>query len=98
MVPLLKLDLTWVLLVPWAVGVGLSLRFMTLLVAALCVLIEVSTSLTGIGELHALQICAILGAVAVALTLLKPGTNSLDTRLFGRRQIIRPARGTSQGE
>lgn len=92
--PLGKLDSNWALLAPWTVASGLCVGFLTPVIAALSVLIEVSTWLAGIGSLHAIHICAILDAVA--LTLLGPGAYSLDARLFGRRQIVLQTRDRSQ--
>jgi hypothetical protein len=94
--PLLKLDSTWVLFAPWTVALGLCLGFLTPIVSALSILIELSTWLTGKGSLHAIHICAVLDAVA--LTLLGPGAYSFDARLFGRRQIILPPRDGPRGE
>jgi hypothetical protein len=94
--PLAKLASAWAPLAPWAVAAGLCLGFLTPVVAALCVLIEVSTWLTGLGSLHVIHVCAILDASA--LTLLGPGAYSIDARLFGRRKIILPSRDRSRDE
>jgi len=88
--PLGQLDSRWVLLAPWLVAAGLWLGFLTPIVAMLCILIELSTWVTGAGTLHAIHVCAILDAVA--LTLLGPGAYAVDARLFGRRRIILPTR------
>lgn len=94
--PLGRLDSSWVLLTPWAVALGLWLGFLTPVVAALCILIEVSIWLSSAGALQAIHICAALDAFA--LTLLGPGAYSLDARLFGRRKIIFPPDDGSEGE
>jgi hypothetical protein len=96
LVALGRLDSNWVLLAPWAVAVGLCLGFLTPVVALLCVLIEVSTWLSGTGAFEAVHICAVLDAFALAL--LGPGAYSLDARLFGRRKIVIPPRDGSGGE
>lgn len=93
--PLGTLGSAWVQLAPWAVAAGLWLGFITPVVAALCILIELTTWLSGLGELQAVHICSILDALA--LMLLGPGAYSLDARLFGRRKIVLPPDDDSPG-
>lgn len=88
--PIAKLDSAWLLLAPWAVAFGLWLGLLVPIVAALAVLIELSTWLSGAGSIQVVHLCAILDAVA--LILLGPGAYSLDARFFGRRQVILPHR------
>jgi len=88
--PLGKLDSSWLLLAPWVVAVALWFGLVTPVVAALSVLIEVSTVLSGAGTIQAIHVCAVLDAFALAM--LGPGAYSVDARLFGRRRIILPTR------
>lgn len=88
--PLGKLDASWVLVAPWLVAAGICMGFITPVAVALCIVIELSTWLSGLGALGTVHICAILDATA--LILLGPGAYSLDARLFGRRKITLPPR------
>jgi hypothetical protein len=83
---LLDLGSVWFLLAPGVVAVALCLGFLTPVVAALTVLLEVATWATAGGTIGAVHVCAVLDAIA--LGLLGPGSYSLDARLFGRRQIV----------
>lgn len=88
--PLGKLDASWVLVAPWLVAASIWTGFITPVATVLCIVIQLSTWLSGIGELRAVHLCAILDATA--LTLLGPGAYSLDAKFFGRRKIILPPR------
>lgn len=75
----------WVVASTWVVVIALCAGFLTPLTALLSVAIELAVwRLTG--ALEAIHVCAIL--VALALTMLGPGSYSMDARLFGRRQVI----------
>ena len=73
-------------LAPTAVGMALCVGFLTPGAAALCVALEVVSSLTGTRSFEAWHLCVILDAVA--LGLLGPGGYSIDGRLFGRRLVV----------
>lgn len=84
--PFMHLGSLWFLLAPAAVAVALCLGFLTPVVSALCVLLELTAWSSSGAALGAVHVCAVL--VAVALAMLGPGAYSLDARLFGRRQVI----------
>jgi hypothetical protein len=69
-----------------ALLLGFSTPLVALLVAAVGVLMWVANTTAWGGPLQALRAWVILNAMA--LSLLGPGANSVDARLFGRRQII----------
>ena len=54
--PLAKLDSAWLLLAPWGVAFGLWLGLLVPIVAALAVLIELSTWLSGAGSLQVVHV------------------------------------------
>ncbi len=83
---LLHLGSVWFLAAPAVVAIALCLGFLTPVVAALTVLLEVATWATAGGAITAVHVCAVLDAIA--LGLLGPGAYSLDAKLFGRRQIV----------
>jgi hypothetical protein len=83
---LLHLGSLWFFAAPAVVAIGLCLGFLTPVVAGLTVLLEVTTWVTAGGAIEAVHVCAVLDAIA--LSLLGPGAYSLDSRFFGRRQII----------
>lgn len=83
---LLSLGSPWLIAAPGTVAVALSVGFITPVVAALTVVLEVTTWATTDGPVSAVHICAVLDAIALAM--LGPGAYSLDARLFGRRQVI----------
>ena len=84
--PFMHLGSPWFLAAPVTVAIALCLGFITPIVSALCVLLEVTIWATSAGAIEAVHVCAML--VAVALAMLGPGAYSLDARLFGRRQVI----------
>lgn len=94
---LLHLGSIWFLLAPAVVAIALCLGFLTPVVAALTVVLEVATWATAGGAIGAVHVCAVLDAIA--LGLLGPGAYSLDGKLFGRRQLVLRGRGDdSRGE
>jgi hypothetical protein len=88
---LLHLGSFWFLLAPAVVAVALCVGFLTPIVSALTILLEVTSwAVTG-GDIEAVHVCAVLDAIA--LGMLGPGAYSVDARLFGRRQVILRDRG-----
>ena len=85
---LAQLGSPWFLLAPGTLALALWLGFLTPVVCALCVLLEVTTFLNAGGPIEAVHVCAVLNSVALAM--LGPGGYSLDARLYGRRQVILP--------
>jgi hypothetical protein len=83
---LLHLGSIWFFVAPAVVASALCLGFLTPVVAALTVLLEVATWATAGGAIEAVHVCAVLDAIALAL--LGPGSYSLDAKFFGRRQIV----------
>ena len=82
------LDIAWVLALLATVSIALCVGLLTPITATLAACIEIVIWHFTAGTIAALHICAIL--VATALAMLGPGAYSLDSRLFGRRQIIFP--------
>lgn len=86
--PLLRLGSPWALAVPIGIALALISGALTPVFATLAILVEVVTLAISPTDLHAIHVCAVLDAVAIAL--LGPGSYSVDARLFGRRQIVFP--------
>lgn len=89
-------------LVSMLIGAALLIGFMTPVSGGLATLLYLAVTLcrqfTAIGTCHhGLPATIYLAAMSAALTLLGPGSFSLDARLFGRREILIPAR-RSQSE
>ena len=80
------------------VGFSLLVGFITPIASGLITLgaFAACFSRIGAGGLENTALSAFVGIVAVSLTLLGPGALSLDSRLFGRREIIIPPSSRSQ--
>jgi len=82
-----------------AVGLLLLIGFLTRFAAVMAALLGVSSILSwfpgsNAGPLVNPTTAALSAAIAAALTCLGPGAFALDARLFGRREIIIPARSS----
>jgi uncharacterized membrane protein YphA (DoxX/SURF4 family) len=76
-------------------GVSVLLGFLTPLGSVLAVLFNGRVALAWVSQLpaylaHAGPIAALVAVMAAALAFLGPGAFSMDSRLFGRREIIIP--------
>lgn len=71
---------------PAVVAIALCLGFFTPAVSLLAIVLEIATWVTTGGPIEAVHVCAVLNAIT--LSLLGPGSYSVDARLFGRRQVI----------
>lgn len=81
-----------------AVGSALLVGFLTPLASGLVAVGAFADGVCRItaGGLENTALFALVGMVATSLTLLGPGALSLDSRLFGRREIIIPPSPRSQ--
>ena len=81
-----------------ALGFALLVGFITPIASGLITLGAFAgcVSRLGAGGLENTGLFAFVGIVAASLTLLGPGALSLDSRLFGRREIIIPPSPRSQ--
>lgn len=82
----LSLGSAWFLLAPGMVAFALCFGLVTPVASALSVILEIAAGASSDGPVHALDVCAVLNAIAVFM--LGPGAYSLDARLFGRRQVV----------
>jgi len=76
-------------------GVSVLVGFLTPLGSVLAVLFNGRVALAWVSQLpsylaHAGPIAALVAVMAAALAFLGPGAFSMDSRLFGRREIIIP--------
>jgi uncharacterized membrane protein YphA (DoxX/SURF4 family) len=87
-------------LVMIATGLLLVIGFLTRFAAILAALVDVISALawlpnSGAGPLEAPMTALLAAVMAIAVVCLGAGAFSLDARLFGRREIIIPARSSN---
>ena len=78
----------WIFALLATEAIALAAGLFTPVTAVLCALIEVMVWHFASATIMPLHVCVLV--VAMALAMLGPGAYSLDSRLFGRRQIIFP--------
>ena len=77
---------SWILGASAAVALALCVGFLTPVMAALCVGIQIVAFIMHSQVIEAVHLCIIFEAIALAL--LGPGGYSIDGKLFGRRLVV----------